>query len=87
MTEEPDRQIVVCAPVAPIGGKIFNPETDATYSKYTEILCPQCGEKCWLGERGAALVADGVAEPMCMECAVVIGLTEGAMSRLTDRDP
>jgi hypothetical protein len=85
---KPDREIVVCAPVAPVAGKVFNPETDAPYSKYSQLACPQCLQPCWIGERGVALVAQGVAEPLCMECAVITGLLEGGtpMRKLTDTD-
>ena len=85
---KPDREIVVCAPVAPVAGKTFNPVTDAPYSTYTQIDCPQCGQKCWLGERGAVLVNQGQAEALCVECAVITGLLEGGtpMDKLTDRD-
>jgi hypothetical protein len=82
-------KLVLCAPVAPVGGITFDPDT-APYSHYAQVDCPRCSKAMWVGERGAALVAEGAAEWLCMLCAFEIGTVEGPppfkMGRLTDRD-
>jgi hypothetical protein len=79
--------IVVCAPVSPVGGKVFDP-ADAPYSEYSKVRCPHCRQPMWLGARGRAEVESGRAQMMCMVCAVQLGLYSGGdIPKLTDRDP
>jgi hypothetical protein len=71
-----DLNIVLCAPLAEIGGLRFDPKT-APYSEYTQVECPHCRQGMWLGERSRDLVESGAAQMMCMVCAVRTGIVEG----------
>ena len=83
----PEIQIVVCAPVAEIGGIQFDPAT-APYAKYTKADCPRCHQAMWIGSRGRALVERGEAQMMCVVCAIQLGIytPDTKMQKLTDRD-
>jgi len=80
-------QIVVCAPLAEIGGLKFDPAT-APYSTYTQVECPHCRQAMWLGQRGRVEVEAGRAQMICVACAVRTGLMRPGdeMQPLTDRD-
>jgi len=84
----PDINIVVCAPLAEIGGLKWDPSM-APYSQYTQVLCPHCALGMWLGQRGRVEVEAGRAQMICMPCAVRTGLLGPGdkMQQLTDRDP
>jgi len=61
-------KLLVCPPVTLAPNFPGWPEN--AYSAWEESICPDCGGKVWLGERGKKAIAEGQVLVTCAACAV-----------------
>lgn len=70
--------LIACVPVAEVARIMpdFLERATKQNGAYTIIQCPLCAREMYLGQRGKKLADAGLADPLCMICAVKQGHTD-----------